>query len=389
MRDDRQNVLSDEARAQREEQQQQRREQRAERQRRRQEERRQQQEAAKAAAQQEEQQAAVPVESEDESAVEERVQVMPRRKPRQLSQKVRVESAARAAERMAEEAKPSNVEPVEPQPTEPQTHADEQEEQENRDNGNMPRRSRRSPRHLRVSGQRRRRYRDERYPTQSPMPIASGAASPEMASGKVWIRYPVAQTSNENTEATDVVNETPDYSREETAAAVALPAAASEAVAEQQQPEQTVQYAEPERSPRRSRRLIRTIPPPLMPVNEEPSVEEARVAAQAKPVEEVSVAAQKVAPAEIAPVAAQDEQQPSAIAENSAADVSEETAAQVEQVLNAPAIDAEETLPVTEPHAPVPRAMKRLSRLPRRLSLKAQRQASLPSWPVSFMPARR
>ncbi|MDU3077611.1 MAG: ribonuclease E, partial [Mixta calida] len=235
VRDDRQNVLSDEARAQREEQQQQRREQRAERQRRRQEERRQQQEAAKAAAQQEEQQAAVPVESEDESAVEERVQVMPRRKPRQLSQKVRVESAARAAERMAEEAKPSNVEPVEPQPTEPQTHADEQEEQENRDNGNMPRRSRRSPRHLRVSGQRRRRYRDERYPTQSPMPIASGAASPEMASGKVWIRYPVAQTSNENTEATDVVNETPDYSREETAAAVALPAAASEAVAEQQQ----------------------------------------------------------------------------------------------------------------------------------------------------------
>ncbi|HCW48246.1 MAG TPA: ribonuclease E, partial [Erwiniaceae bacterium] len=155
VRDDRQNVLSDEARAQREEQQQQRREQRAERQRRRQEERRQQQEAAKAAAQQEEQQAAVPVESEDESAVEERVQVMPRRKPRQLSQKVRVESAARAAERMAEEAKPSNVEPVEPQPTEPQTHADEQEEQENRDNGNMPRRSRRSPRHLRVSGQRR------------------------------------------------------------------------------------------------------------------------------------------------------------------------------------------------------------------------------------------
>ncbi len=363
VRDDRQNVLSDEARAQREEQQQQRREQRAERQRRRQEERRQQQEAAKAAAQQEEQQAAVPVESEDESAVEERVQVMPRRKPRQLSQKVRVESAARAAERMAEEAKPSNVEPVEPQPTEPQTHADEQEEQENRDNGNMPRRSRRSPRHLRVSGQRRRRYRDERYPTQSPMPIASGAASPEMASGKVWIRYPVAQTSNENTEATDVVNETPDYSREETAAAVALPAAASEAVAEQQQPEQTVQYAEPEQ-------IAASIAPVDthdtsaidVPVNEEPSVipaaAEARaeyVAAQAKPVDEVSVAAQEeVAPAEIAPVAAQDEQQPSAIAENSAADVSEETAAQVEQVLNAPAIDAEETLPVTEPHAPVP-----------------------------------
>ncbi|MDX7421105.1 ribonuclease E, partial [Klebsiella pneumoniae] len=57
----------------------------------------------------------------------------------------------------------------------------------------MPRRSRRSPRHLRVSGQRRRRYRDERYPTQSPMPLTVACASPEMASGKVWIRYPVAR----------------------------------------------------------------------------------------------------------------------------------------------------------------------------------------------------
>ncbi len=45
----------------------------------------------------------------------------------------------------------------------------------------MPRRSRRSPRHLRVSGQRRRRYRDERYPTQSPMPLTVACASPELA----------------------------------------------------------------------------------------------------------------------------------------------------------------------------------------------------------------
>ncbi|EEE2285718.1 ribonuclease E, partial [Salmonella enterica subsp. arizonae] len=55
------------------------------------------------------------------------------------------------------------------------------------------RRSRRSPRHLRVSGQRRRRYRDERYPTQSPMPLTVACASPEMASGKVWIRYPIVR----------------------------------------------------------------------------------------------------------------------------------------------------------------------------------------------------
>ncbi|VEA77671.1 ribonuclease E [Salmonella enterica subsp. arizonae] len=57
----------------------------------------------------------------------------------------------------------------------------------------MPRRSRRSPRHLRVSGQRRRRYRDERYPTQSPMPLTVACASPEMASGKVWVRYPIVR----------------------------------------------------------------------------------------------------------------------------------------------------------------------------------------------------
>src|SRR5690606_30454375 len=32
-----------------------------------------------------------------------------------------------------------------------------------------------------------------RYPTQSPMPLAVACASPEMASGKVWLRYPVAR----------------------------------------------------------------------------------------------------------------------------------------------------------------------------------------------------
>lgn len=60
-------------------------------------------------------------------------------------------------------------------------------------NGNeagLPRRSRRSPRHLRVSGQRRRRYRDGRYPLSSPVPLTSAVMSPEMASGKVWVSYP-------------------------------------------------------------------------------------------------------------------------------------------------------------------------------------------------------
>ncbi|MEQ6279403.1 ribonuclease E [Kluyvera huaxiensis] len=135
-----------------------------------------------------------------EVAPEDRVQNMPRRKPRQLSQKVRIETAEQTAARefIAED---------EPQQEAPRTalakvdlpavvdapaHAEQDDNGEARDNNGMPRRSRRSPRHLRVSGQRRRRYRDERYPTQSPMPLTVACASPEMASGKVWIRYPIA-----------------------------------------------------------------------------------------------------------------------------------------------------------------------------------------------------
>ncbi len=43
----------------------------------------------------------------------------------------------------------------------------------------IPRRSRRSPRHLRVSGQNRRRYRNERYLLQSPTSLVSGVTSQE------------------------------------------------------------------------------------------------------------------------------------------------------------------------------------------------------------------
>jgi len=61
------------------------------------------------------------------------------------------------------------------------------------DENSIPHRSRRSPRHLRMSNQRRRRYRDERYPVKSAMPLAGAFASPEMASGKVWVNYPLAK----------------------------------------------------------------------------------------------------------------------------------------------------------------------------------------------------
>ncbi|HCJ6375226.1 ribonuclease E [Citrobacter sp. RHBSTW-00671] len=146
-----------------------------------------------------------------DSEQEERVrQPQTRRKQRQLNQKVRftdsapVEAEVATAAIVAETAVAQPVEQSAPaQRTElakvdlPAVVAPEQEDNnEARDNNGMPRRSRRSPRHLRVSGQRRRRYRDERYPVQSPMPLTVACASPELASGKVWISYPVARTQD-------------------------------------------------------------------------------------------------------------------------------------------------------------------------------------------------
>ena len=428
VREETQNTLSDEARAQREEQQQQRREQRAERQRRRQEERRQQQEAAKAAAQQEQAQQPVAsvVEESEENPAEERGQVMARRKPRQLAQKVRVESAEKIAENQAAEevkAVPTEAPTFDAVPEAPaQQPEEQQDEQENRDTGNMPRRSRRSPRHLRVSGQRRRRYRDERYPTQSPMPVTCAAASPEMASGKVWIRYPVAQASNDNAQTVDAQHETPDYNHVETAAAVALPVAASEAVAQPaaQTEQPSAQDAVHEVAPQQEAVPVTPVDTHDtsaidVPVNEEPAVipaaaeaRAAHVAAQAQPVSDTKTASSEaavpqsaeaapsaaVAPltAEAAPLKAAEPQtaeaapseavapqtaeaapseavapqtaeaapseaaepQVSDVAATSASDVSQDVADQVEQVLNAPAIAPQETLPVSEPHAPVP-----------------------------------
>ncbi|MCS5931597.1 hypothetical protein LNQ03_07070 [Klebsiella pneumoniae subsp. pneumoniae] len=81
-------------------------------------------------------------------------------------------------------------------------------------------------RHLRVSGQRRRRYRDERYPTQSPMPLTVACASPEMASGKVWIRYPVVRPQDQQPEEVQVQ----DASVAKTVEAVAAPVAVVETV---------------------------------------------------------------------------------------------------------------------------------------------------------------
>ncbi|MFP1839688.1 ribonuclease E [Lonsdalea quercina] len=166
----------------------QRREQRAERQRNRQEEKRQ--------AQQEVKELNTAAETEAQAPEQEKpAQVMPRRQRRQLTQKVRVIDEADA---------PVAANPVE-EAAAPATSS-ENNGGDNRDN-NMPRRSRRSPRHLRVSGQRRRRYRDERYPVQSPMVVEQAASAPEMASGKVWIHYPITQPQPEPETQETVVQE--------------------------------------------------------------------------------------------------------------------------------------------------------------------------------------
>ncbi|MDX5627364.1 MULTISPECIES: ribonuclease E [unclassified Brenneria] len=176
-----------------------RREPRAERQRRRQDDKRQPAQEPKA-------QNTVVAEAEDNVAEQEKpTPVTQRRQRRQLTQKVRVQSESAQqdavdAQAAVTETTPARVKPVDEVALAPVDNSETENAQAadankgaNGENAGMPRRSRRSPRHLRVSGQRRRRYRDERYPSQSPMPVEYAAAAPEMASGKVWINYPVAQ----------------------------------------------------------------------------------------------------------------------------------------------------------------------------------------------------
>lgn len=186
--------------------QQQRREQRAERQRRRQEEKRQVQQEVKA-------QESTAVDNGEAAKDKRQTQNMQRRQRRPLTQNVRllssVEGLDRAAEELLaapkapiakiEEAQQASVEDrVKLLPKTMAAQVEDNAQSDNRSNNEnvMPRRSRLSPRHLRVSGQRRRRYRDEHYPLQSPMPLAGAFASPELASGKVWIGYPVTQAAH-------------------------------------------------------------------------------------------------------------------------------------------------------------------------------------------------
>ncbi|WP_336221406.1 ribonuclease E [Citrobacter amalonaticus] len=239
-----------------------------------------------------------------ETEQEERVrQPQTRRKQRQLNQKVRYNENASEVDAVtvvaaeASDAAPVVEQTVTTQSTElakvplpvvTETASEQEDNGEARDNGGMPRRSRRSPRHLRVSGQRRRRYRDERYPLQSPMPLTVACASPEMASGKVWIRYPVVRPQDVQPEE-QIVEEiqTPSVVTEPQALVAAVETVASESVIET--PVEVIAEA-----PVQVEDIVETTHPKVIaaPVDEQPQV----IAKADVPVaEEISTQAEPVA----------------------------------------------------------------------------------------------
>ena len=220
--------LTPEELAAREAQQQLRREQRAERQRRRQEEKRAQQDAKKLHAQQEEQDALnSDGNTEDDDAP---APVRQRRTRRQLSGSVRVtdgetqtKPAVAAPVPVVTDNAPAAVSAETDVPATAENNGDEAHS-----DNILPRRSRRSPRHLRVSGQRRRRYREDRQLTQSPVPLEMAVFSPELASGKVWIRYPVVTPAAQAEQ--DVTTDIPEIT--ETTAVMTETAVVTQVVAE-------------------------------------------------------------------------------------------------------------------------------------------------------------
>lgn len=128
-----------------------------------------------------------------ERAEEKAAKVKERRQRRKLTKQVRVKDQQEQAE-TAEEVKQVQAQAVAEvaEETTTETAAEEGEGKQ--------RRNRRSPRHLRASGQRRRRGRDRR-----PNPFRlrkGGVASPEMAMGKVMPRYDLVQKPKRDEKAT-------------------------------------------------------------------------------------------------------------------------------------------------------------------------------------------
>ena len=304
-----------------------------------------------------------------ETEQEERVQVMPRRKQRQLSQKVRIGGDNNVENRVEEitvqdtAAQNTQLAKVDlPAVVETAPVQEQDENAEARENA-MPRRSRRSPRHLRVSGQRRRRYRDERYPLQSPMPLTVACASPEMASGKVWIRYPVPRAQEEQ-QTQELAVENNAAPEQEIAPAMAEAQLVAHPQGEVVEPQATVENAEPVvvepqaavEAPQTV--AVETTHPEVIdtPVDEQPQLiaEEDRPVAQ-EVAEEAEPAQQEVAPvAETpAPEAVQDASEEAAapvVAEPVKAPVVAHVAPAAKKVATAPMTKA--PAPAYVPEAP-------------------------------------
>ncbi|CBG87913.1 ribonuclease E [Citrobacter rodentium] len=336
---------------------------RRERNRRRSEEKRQAQQEVKALSIDEQQ--------TQDTEQEERVRpAQPRRKQRQLAQKVRyTDNAAdsevvvaqvseeKVATPVAEESAP--VQSTElakvPLPVVAEAPQEQEESSEARDSAGMPRRSRRSPRHLRVSGQRRRRYRDERYPLQSPMPLTVACASPEMASGKVWIRYPVArpQDAEQREQEIEQVQAQPVAAEPQAVvAAVEVAETVVETVAQQApvQPEETIETTHPEVIAAPVDEQPQVIAEADVPVAEE-------VAAEAQPV----VAAEESAPvaeetAEVVTVEPEVAVEPVAVEPEVVAEPVKEQDVVEEVVAPAPVAAPVETVKVEKPVAVTPLA---------------------------------
>ncbi|MDF2155966.1 ribonuclease E [Vibrio sp. CAU 1672] len=120
-------------------------------------------------------------------------QVKERRQRRKLNKSVRIKDQQTEGQEVIADEVIAQPQP-EAKVAEPAVENAQDSQQDNKQQESKQRRNRRSPRHLRASGQRRRRGRDRR-----PNPFRlrkGGVASPEMAMGKVMPRYvpkPVAK----------------------------------------------------------------------------------------------------------------------------------------------------------------------------------------------------
>ncbi|HGO5814632.1 TPA: ribonuclease E [Mannheimia haemolytica] len=140
--------------------------------------------------------------TEQESRSNSREVQTERRQRRDLRKKVRVETQDVEAENLTpavEETVAKQVENVQKnQQTQPLATQELPVETvpavETTNEGRENNRQRRLPRHLRVGNQRRRD--NQRNQITSPMPLTSAVASPELASGKVWVQFANTKTED-------------------------------------------------------------------------------------------------------------------------------------------------------------------------------------------------